>query len=233
MTFLPSNYHFVIATKYNSQDFWEKSQIAIFLEKAQLTQQCTIFFENAEGLPKIYNQFFVEENKIKRFIFVHDDVLIEDLFWEEKLNLAFEKYDIVGLAGSKKCDLSKTPAWHLMSDRQDHVGEVGHSHEKTVWTSVFGKSDSRALVMDGLFLAVNMEKVLKTPLKFDESFKFHHYDITFCLNANRNKLKMGVTPIRVVHFGLGDSMNTEDWHQSALAFDRFYSIKKPLTKIWN
>jgi hypothetical protein len=227
---LPSNYHFVIATQYNPEDFWEKSQIAIFLEKAQLTQQCTIFFENEEGLSKIYNQFFNESNKIKRIIFVHDDVLIEDLFWEEKLNIAFEKYDIIGLAGAKKCDLTKPPAWHLMSDRQDHVGEVGHSHDKNIWTSVFGKSDSRALILDGLFLAVNMEKVLQTPLKFDESFKFHHYDITFCLNANYHKLKMGVTPIRVVHFGLGDSMNTEDWQRSALAFDRFYGKNSPLTK---
>jgi hypothetical protein len=222
MPFLPSNYHFVVATQFNSQDFWEKSKIAIFLEKAGLTSQCTIFFENKEGLPKIYNKFFTDEYKIKRIIFVHDDVLIEDLFWEEKLNIAFEKYDIVGLAGSKKCDLTKPPAWHMMSERQDHVGEVGHCHEKNVWTTVFGKSESRALVMDGLFLAVNMEKVLKTILKFDENFDFHHYDITFCLNANNLKLKMGVTPIRVVHFGLGDSMNSNDWQVSAQKFNQLY-----------
>ena len=116
----------------------------------------------------------------------------------------------------------KPPAWHLMSDRQDHVGEVGHCHEKNVWTSVFGKSDSRALVMDGLFLAVNIDSCLKTRLTFDERFDFHHYDITFCLNANALKLKMGVTPIRVVHFGLGDSMNTQEWQQSAQKFQQFY-----------
>jgi len=222
MPFLPSNYHFVVATKFNSNDFWEKSQIAIFLEKAGLKQQCTILFENKEGLSKVYNKFLTSENKIKRIIFVHDDVFIEDLFWEEKLNIAFEKYDIVGLAGSKKCDLSRTPAWHLMSDKQDYVGEVGHSFEGKVWTTVFGASDSRALVMDGLFLAVNVEKLLKVNLKFDERFDFHHYDITFCLNANRNKLKMGVTPIRVVHFGLGDSMNSDEWQQSSLTFNKFY-----------
>jgi hypothetical protein len=222
MPILPSNYHFVIATQSNSTDFWDKSQIAIFLEKSALINQCTIFFENKEGLPKIYNKFINESYKGKRVIFVHDDVLIEDLFWEEKLNIAFEKYDIVGLGGSKKCDLTKPPAWHLMSDRQDHVGEVGHCHEKNVWTSVFGKSDSRALVMDGLFLAVNIDSCLKTRLIFDERFDFHHYDITFCLNANKNKLKMGVTSIRVIHFGLGDSMNTPEWQQSAQKFQQLY-----------
>jgi len=219
---LPSNYHFVIATQFNDKDFWEKSQIAIFLEKAGYTNNCTVFFENKEGLPKVYNQFFTEQNKLKKIIFVHDDVLIEDLFWEEKLNIAFEKYDIVGLAGSKKCDLTRPPAWHLMSDRQDQVGEVGHSHQKNVWTTVFGKSESRALVLDGLFIALNMERVVQTLLRFDENFDFHHYDITFCLNANKNKLKMGVTPIRVVHFGLGDSMNTNEWQVSAQKFNQLY-----------
>ena len=51
-----SNYHFVIATQYNHNDFWEKSQIAIFLEKAGLTNQCSVLFENKEGLSNIYNK---------------------------------------------------------------------------------------------------------------------------------------------------------------------------------
>jgi len=219
---LPSNYHFVIATQYNSIDFWDKSQIAIFLEKAGYTNNCSILFENKEGLSKVYNKFINESYKNKKIIFIHDDVLIEDLFWEEKLNIAFEKYNIVGLAGSRKVDLSKPPAWHLMSDKQDHCGEVAHSHQKQVWTTCFGPTESRVLVMDGLFIAVDINSLLKTGLKFDEKFDFHHYDITFCLNANRNKIKMGVTPIRVIHFGLGDSMNTEDWQKSAIKFNQFY-----------
>lgn len=219
---LPSNYHFVIATQYNSIDFWDKSQIAIFLEKAGYTNNCSILFENKEGLSKVYNKFINESYKNKKIIFIHDDVLIEDLFWEEKLNIAFEKYNIVGLAGSRKVDLSKPPAWHLMSDKQDHRGEVAHSHQKQVWTTCFGPTESRVLVMDGLFIAVDINSLLKTGLKFDENFDFHHYDITFCLNANRNKIKMGVTPIRVIHFGLGDSMNTEDWQKSAIKFNQFY-----------
>jgi GT2 family glycosyltransferase len=218
----PSNYHFVIATQYNHNDFWEKSQIAIFLEKAGYTNNCSILHENQEGLSKVYNKFINDSYKGKRVIFVHDDVLIEDLFLEEKLNIAFEKYDIVGLAGSKKADLSRPAAWHLMSDRQDHCGEVAHSQNKQVWTTCFGPSDSRVLVMDGLFIAVNVDSAIKVGLKFDERFNFHHYDITFCLRANRNKLKMGVTPIRVIHFGLGDSMNTPEWHTSAELFKEYY-----------
>ena len=178
---LPSNYFFVVATQYNEKDFWEKSQIAIFLDKTGYRNTCEIVYENKKGLPEVYNSFITPENKIKRIIFLHDDVLIEDLFWEEKLNIAFEKYDIVGLAGSKKADLTRPPAWHLMSDRQDHCGEVAHSHEKKVWTTCFGPTDSRVLVMDGLFIAVKVKKLLDTNTRFDQRFDFHHYDITFCL----------------------------------------------------
>jgi hypothetical protein len=218
-----SNYHFVVATQSNSVDFWNKSQIAIFLEKAGLTNQCSILFENKDGLPKVYNKFINDSYVGKYVIFIHDDVLVEDLFWEEKLNIAFEKYDIVGLAGTKKADLSRPPAWHLMSDRQDHCGEVAHSHEKQVWTTCFGPTDSRVLIMDGLFIAVNVSKLVNSDVRFDERFDFHHYDLTLCLRANKNKLKLGVTPIRVVHFGLGDSMNTPEWQKSSELFKEYYA----------
>lgn len=218
-----SNYHFVVATQLNSIDFWNKSQIAIFLEKAGLTNQCSILFENKDGLPKVYNKFINDSYVGKYVIFIHDDVLVEDLFWEEKLNIAFEKYDMVGLAGTKKADLSRPPAWHLMSDRQEHCGEVAHSHEKQVWTTCFGPTDSRVLIMDGLFIAVNVSKLVNSGVRFDERFDFHHYDLTLCLRANKNKLKLGVTPIRVVHFGLGDSMNTPEWQKSSELFKEYYA----------
>jgi hypothetical protein len=163
------------------------------------------------------------ENRDKKLIFVHDDVFIDDLFLEEKLLIAFESYDIIGLAGATTCDLSSTAvAWHLMSSRENYVGEVAHSNGKNIWTTVFGPTDSRALIIDGLFIAVNTAKLLDTNTLFDENFEFHHYDISFCLRANKNKLKIGVAPIKLTHFGLGDSMNTLEWQKSAEIFKKLY-----------
>jgi hypothetical protein len=224
MSNIVNNYHFVVATPLSKEDFEKNSPIFLFFDKANIKSSTTVIYNNKTPLTKIYNSFILEENRNKRIIFVHDDVLIEDLFFEEKINLAFEKYDIFGLAGTKKCILNKTtpPAWHLMGNREDHVGEVSHSHDKKYWTSVFGPSDSRALIIDGLFIAINVAKLLDTDTKFDERFSFHHYDITFCLNANKNKLKIGVFPLKAVHFGLGDSMNTQEWNDSAKLFDEIY-----------
>jgi hypothetical protein len=221
-----NNYHFVIATPKSGEEFRAKSQMAFFIDKMTSIKsiQYTVIFDNKEGLPKIYNKFINDKYKDQKIIFVHDDVIIEDLFWEEKLTIAFEKYDIIGLAGSKKCNLSsQVMAWHMMCERQDMVGEVAHSKDKMSWTTVFGPTNSRALILDGLFIAVDVNKLLETNTFFDENFSFHHYDISFCLRANQNKLKMGVCPLKVTHYGLGDSMNSQNWTKSAELFKKLYN----------
>jgi len=217
-----NDYKFVIATTYNESDFKQKSAIAITLEKLNIVP--AVVYENTESLSKVYNRFITEDLRGTKVIFVHDDVLIEDLFLLDKLNLAFETFDIVGLAGAKSCDLNaEHPAWHLMAPREALVGEVAHSKAGINWTTVFGQTPSRTLILDGLFIAVDVAKLLDTNTRFDEDFSFHHYDITFCLKANSNKLKIGVYPIRVVHFGLGDSMNTPEWQESAIKFKQKYN----------
>lgn len=220
---MKNEYHFVVATTHTKETFKEKSAISISLEKLGLMENTTIFYENKEGLPKIYNKFITNEYKNKKIVFIHDDVVIEDVFLLEKLKIAFEKYDIVGLAGSKQCNLqSEMMAWHLMAPKDSFVGEAGHAKDGLYWTTSFGPTPSRALIIDGLFIAVNVDKMLETNTKFDEDFDFHHYDISFCLIANKNKVKIGVYPIRVVHFGLGDSMNSNEWMKSSLKFKQKY-----------
>lgn len=217
-------YKFVIATPYSDENtFKSKAQISLSLDKMGWKDISHIEYGNKQGLPKLYNSFIKEENRDKRIIFIHHDVLIDDMLLLEKLEIAFNKYDIVGLAGSKKCNLnSPVPAWHLMCNREDMVGEVSHGKDQNYWTTVFGPTDSRALILDGLFIAVKTDKLLDTKTFFDENFDFHHYDISFCIKANANKLKMGVYPIKVTHFGLGDSMNSNAWQHSAEKFKSLY-----------
>jgi hypothetical protein len=217
------NYKIICATQKNSDDFKKESQLSLSIDKLGIKNNSIIRYENKIGLPKLYNSFITEEFKNNYLLFIHDDVLIEDLFFDEKISLAFDKYDIVGLAGSKKCNLaSHVTAWHVMCERKDMVGEVSHSKDKIYWTTVFGPTDSRALIIDGLFMGVDVNKLLETNTRFDESFDFHHYDISFCLNANKNRLKIGVYPLKVTHFGLGDSMMSDEWKKSAEIFKNKY-----------
>ena len=179
---------------------------------------------NTEGLPAVYNRVLKDIKNInKTVLFVHDDVELEDAFLTEKLLQS--PYEITGLAGTKSFNKgSSQSAWHLSSPKTDYVGEVAHSHQGKVWTTVFGPTQSRALVLDGLFLSCKVKTLVEKNVFFDENFNFHFYDISFCLRANQNKVSCGVLPIRVIHHGLGDSMNTPEWVSANQIFKQNYCI---------
>ena len=184
---------------------------------------------NTTGLSRAYNKQLIPENLIKHDIvlFVHDDVFIDDLKLKGKLYTAMNslKYDIVGLAGSKSIKVKKPCLWHLMSKREDLSGTVSHPvGDKQLATTYFGPWPARCLVLDGLFLAVNLSRALEVGWKFNEDYTFHHYDIASCLDANSLKLRMGTYPINVTHSspGLRD-INDETFQKSQQTFLNNYS----------
>lgn len=181
-----------------------------------------VFKDNRRGLSECYNEVLRDPKNVNSTVlFVHDDVELEDLFLYEKL--ISSPYSITGLAGAKSFNKqSNKLAWHLSAPREDHIGEVAHISEGRIWTTVFGNTKSRALTIDGLFIACKVKDLAEKGLTFDENFNFHFYDIVFCLRANEKKVTCGVLPIRVIHHGLGDSMLTEDWEQTSIRFKETY-----------
>ena len=180
-----------------------------------------VFKDNNRGLSVCYNEILRDPNNSdKTVLFVHDDVVLDDLFLYEKL--IESPYPITGLAGAKSFNKqSGKLAWHLSAPPSDYVGEVSHANpEGKVWTTVFGPTKSRALTVDGLFISCKVNEL--NGVEFDENFNFHFYDIAFCLRANDKKVKCGVLPIHVIHHGLGDSMLTQDWEATSIKFRETY-----------
>ena len=165
--------------------------------------QVIIRHGNKIGLPEIYNTYITKEylNDYEGIIFVHDDVYIDDLKFIEKLRTRFkEGYSVVGLAGASSAKIGKPALWHLMSERGHQAGAVAHPYnDTTTYVTTFGPTPRPCLIMDGLFLAINCEKFKKTPVKFDEQFTFHHYDLDFCLQCNEHKHKLVAININVIH----------------------------------
>lgn len=181
-----------------------------------------IFKDNKAGLSQCYNQILNDENHAnKTVLFVHDDVELEDIFLYEKL--INSPYTITGLAGAKSFNKKADHlAWHICANN-DMVGEVCHmSKDKQVFTTKFGPTNSRSLTLDGLFLSCKIKELREKNVSFDENFAFHHYDISFCLRANQQKISCGVLPIHVVHHGLGDSMLTQEWAEANAKFKQLY-----------
>ena len=217
----------VSATPHSYEDF-KKTPLFKSLKKMQEMYNLSIFDyniipNNNKGLSVVYNSFLKNPLYAKNIlVFVHDDLVIEDLFFLEKVNNS--PYIVTGLAGCNSIDLNKPPAWHIMSTTKNNMlGEVAHINSKEeTWTTVFGPTKGRALLIDGLFFAIDVEKFLPFNVFFDEDFNFHHYDLSFCLRCNTNQISVGVLPIKVTHYGLGDSMFSTEWKTSAKLFKEKY-----------
>jgi hypothetical protein len=217
----------VICTETKTIEEFEQKPIYKSLEKLNKLYDIKefdvrIIKDNKKGLSIVYNEFLNNKEFINNILlFVHDDVELNDPFLVEKLNNS--PYIVTGLAGSKSCDLSLPKmAWHLCTKKDDMIGEVAHKKDDLVWTTVFGPTKSRALIIDGLFISINVSEILKTDCRFNEVFEFHHYDMAFCLDCNKHKITVGVLPITVIHHGLGDSMLTNNWEQSNINFKKHY-----------
>ena len=182
-------------------------------------------WDNSEGMPTVYNRKLEEyRNSSAEFlVFVHDDVYIDDLKLYEKLSLSKNKlnYDIVGLAGGLNPRLTDLALWHIMTEKNQQRGEVAHpaGNQGQTMTTAFGPTPSRVAIADGLFLAAHLPSINKTQWKFNENYKFHHYDIASCIDANRLSLKIGVYPIHVIHSSPGLlSIHDKAWSESNSKF---------------
>lgn len=160
---------------------------------------------NSKGLSQLYNEYITEENRDKIIVFVHDDVLIEDLFILDKLTEAHKRYDVVGIAGCKNPVIKSPAYWHLMAERKNLRGFCSHfiTGSEEMNMSSFGNSLTDVDLIDGVFMSVNVSSLLDANVKFNEKFDFHFYDLAFSMNVKNGGLKLGVWPIFIRHASPG------------------------------
>ena len=177
---------------------------------------------DGDSLAVIYNDA-INNNNIKNhdyLIFCHDDLSLEDAQLLNKLDAAIgedSEFAICGLAGNAKCNIQDKNLWHLMGDRKSMSGAVAHytgKDDTECFMTPFGATPKRVLLLDGVFIAINLKKIKEAGLRFDEDnpSEFHFYDLDFCLQANKLGLKMTTVPIWAVHtsHGLSD-INNKKW----------------------
>jgi hypothetical protein len=187
-------------------------------------------WNNSEGLPVVYNRKLREYagSGAEFLVFVHDDVYIDDLKLQDKLRQACYGlgFKIIGVAGATSLNIAFPTLWHLMAERKHHRGFVHHGAGgiQTV-ASNFGPTPAEVLIMDGLFMAVHLPSVVNSGWQFNEQYRFHHYDLSSCLDAFAAGIKMGVFPIHLIHLSQGlESISNPEWRESN---DRFLSQYAP------
>lgn len=197
------------------------------IEKLQKNFETKWYCENKLGLSKIYNAAFKDYAKdYQRIVYVHDDVYLDDAMLDSKLDDAMHNmnYDIVGLAGALNPTIQHPALWHIMSKREHHRGYAGHlSHDGFKYMTGFGTTPARVVVVDGLFVAVNVKAAIEKNWQWNENFEFHHYDIASCIDANAKGMKVGVYPINVFHQSPGLlSLDDDKWSASNKKFLQLY-----------
>jgi hypothetical protein len=208
-----------LTEKYGKYNILKSSRIG------EVTVQAK--FNNTASLPVVYN-FFLSSNT-ENVVCAHDDLLIRDPNWLEKLSKALEIYDIVGLAGASGAVVKPPCLWHLMCPRESFRGTVTHVAENGTDTFVtnFGKQ-GRVLILDGIFLAFNCKKIKEAGAYFDTTNPCiaHFYDIDFCLTCNKQKLKLGTVNIDAVHCSPGLKKYTDEWYAGQSWFLQKYTDGK-------
>ncbi len=88
-------------------------------------------------------------------------------------------------------------------------GAVSHIHKGKIIASYYGETPRECKLLDGLFLALNTNRILEKAVMFDEQFEFHFYDLDFCRQCNSKGLRLGTWPIAVTHASSGDFQSPE------------------------
>jgi hypothetical protein len=215
----------VSATQKNEEDFWNEAPLGASLQRhieCNNVDKAEIVTENSAGLCEVYNRFLTKKYKDYIILFVHDDLIIQEINLKSKLNDAIEFYDLIGIAGTAEFGLTTPVVWHN-SPREKWSGSVSHPlNDKQAQVNAYGPSPKRCMVIDGLFMAVNTEKVLKSGVKWDEQFMFHFYDLAFSVDAHLAGLNIGTWDIPCTHFSHGN-YDSDSWRSGQDLFIKKYT----------
>jgi uncharacterized protein (TIGR03032 family) len=169
---------------------------------------------NREPLGAIYNEALEQLHPESLVVFCHDDVWLGEACLRTPLLEALERFDLVGVAGSRRI-LPGQPTWWLQPDGRtwDHphlLGEIRHGDPGASEPIRFGPSPAPAMLLDGVFLAARAGTLQAAGVRFDPAFPFHFYDLDLCRSALAAGLRLGVWPLPLIHASPGAAGST-DW----------------------
>ena len=212
---------FVSATRMTRDDFWEKAPLALSLKRMESDDRWVprVAFENARGLPEVFNERIHAQSEHDVLVFIHDDIWIDDFFVVDHVLEALDEFHVVGVAGNKR-RVPGQPTWaHTRitdkfewDDLSNLSGGIAHGEKAWGFVNRFGETPAECELVDGVFMAARRATLLEHGVLFDPVFRFHFYDLDFCRTARSRGLKVGTWPIALTHQSMG-GFGSEAWRE--------------------
>ena len=174
-----------------------------------------VAFNNARGLPEIFNQYIDQADDEAILVFVHDDVWLDEVNLVDAVIAGLTRFDVIGVAGNRR-RVANQPAWAFTDDRltwdvkSNLSGRVAHGKDAFGEISNFGTVPAECELLDGVFLATKKSSLKERSVRFDAQFDFHFYDMDFCRSAKKAGLKLGTWPINLTHQS-GGAFGSQLW----------------------
>lgn len=205
------------ATRLPAEKFWQESALGQSLRRLAFDTglSATVAFDNAEGLPAIYNRVIEAAPPASLLVFLHDDVWIDDIFFSQRIAEGLEAFDAIGVAGNRR-RVRLQPAWAFVDDkltwdeRANLSGSVAHGKMPFGAVSHFGPAPAECELLDGVLLAASRDVLISHEIRFDERFSFHFYDMDFCRSMRAKGLRLATWPIAMTHQS-GGAFGTPAW----------------------
>ncbi len=201
----------ISATRADKSAFWSKSPLGISLQRLRTEKawEPHIALQNTKGLAEVYNARITGRGPNDVLVFVHDDIWIDDYFLIQRVLEGLERYDVIGVAGNRRCR-PQQPAWCFRNDKLEWdvgkylSGSVAHGPRPFGKVAYFGPTPADCDLLDGVLLAARRSTLRSKGVLFDPMFQFHCYDIDFCRTARAKGLSMGTWPIAITHCSGGN-----------------------------
>lgn len=212
----------VAASRLDEDSFWSNSLLGRSLvQPAHAGLEHCLTLANRKPLAHAFNRGLEQADADSLVVFCHDDVWFGEAPLAPALTQALEQFDLVGVAGNRRCSPGQQGWWLNPADGSwDHphlVGQLLHGSPEAPQLQSYGSSPAPAALLDGVFLAGRAAVLREAGLRFDPLLPFHFYDLDLCRSATQAGLRLGVWPLELIHASGGNAF-TPTWKAALVLY---------------
>ncbi len=209
----------------------KKMQAQVFQVKDEPGKKESIFTKYNAGVEAVLKNGLAPEDII---VFVHEDVKLIDVLFQQKIEMLFnEKKDIglVGIAGTT--EFTDRGGWWMNTPdklRGHLIQEMEAGQETHLVKGTLGYYDDLVIV-DGCILMTTGKHILEG-IRFDqETYDGNDfYDVDFCFEFLKRGYKVAVADILIHHKSQGKGSLEKPWHDAKEKFvEKWKDYTLPIT----